>query len=191
MVASNKSATTTSPLLIWEDTLLVAPAKPGYTLANIHADRYSNVVLQFVRPWVCPLTKIFMRNCDQELGLPILIVHTRSCWMNIAPPAIDKGMPTRGLSRVAEPTLHRESLYLPLSLKQIPEVEEEEEDNETSTTMELPNQQLGPNRAPRAQRYVWFCCQCGDGPSAVKYVSICTECNHPRCGACTVATTKA
>jgi hypothetical protein len=39
--------------------------------------------------------------------------------------------------------------------------------------------------------YLWFCCQCGDGPSEVTYVSTCLECDHPRCGDCTVQTIKA
>ncbi|KAE9365297.1 hypothetical protein N431DRAFT_549536 [Stipitochalara longipes BDJ] len=125
--------------------------------------------------------------CETELTFSV--DHTRLCWMNIALPVIDDKMPVQLLNRMAELSLRRKSKSPLSSLNTIIEVEEDVRDNSLKTMMPFPSsQQLGPGHTPRKRRYMWFCCQCGDGPSDVDYVSSCTECYHPRCRTCKVAT---
>jgi hypothetical protein len=107
--------------------------------------------------------------------------------MDIAPATFDERMPALRMNQVGESTLGQENISLLSNLNPIFEVEEEDDDIVTS--MSTPSgQQLGPENASRKQRYMWYCCQCGDGPSDVDYVSCCTECYHRRCGACSVKT---
>jgi hypothetical protein len=156
------------------------------TLAKLYA-RFSNLVLRLVRTRVCTHLKLSIYSGDQELDLRIYTDPTLLCWMNIAPAAIDERMPVQRLNQVGDATLRRESPSLPSSLNPILEVEEENVDDLPRTTMPTPSsQQWGPEHAPRKRRYMWFCCQCGDGPSDSEYVSNCTECYHRRCGTCSV-----
>jgi hypothetical protein len=120
--------------------------------------------------------------------------------MNIATAAIDEEMLARHSNRVAEPIRRRESISLLPSLEPIAEVEEEEDGEEEpqmgammrniTLTASSPIQQLGPPKPQKKKRYVWYCCQCGDGPNEVHYVGACLECYHPRCGGCSVKATK-
>jgi hypothetical protein len=118
--------------------------------------------------------------------------HTRLCWMNTALVAIDEKMPAQPLNQMGELSLRWKSRSLLPSLNTIIEVDEDAGGDSPKTTMLFPsNQQLGPTHTSKRRRYMWFCCQCGDGPSDVDYVTSCTDCFHPRCNGCEVATKRA
>lgn len=170
--------------------LLTASTRPSYTLTSSYAAGLSDVVLQLVRPWVCPLPNSTYKPVVIEnwAYLRMSVDHTPSCWMSIAPLVSGERITMQRLNQ-AGVNIQQENLYSRPSLKASLEVEEE--NTESSGAPMLSGQQLGPHHHPKPRRYTWFCCQCGDGPSTVKYVPACTECYHTRCCSCTVITSKA
>jgi hypothetical protein len=111
--------------------------------------------------------------------------------MSIVPAAIDAKMSVQRLNQVGVPFHLKERTTLLSGLMSILEVEEDDDDELWRTTISsLPSQQLGSGHASKKRLYIWFCCECGDGPSSVKIIPACPECSHRRCDTCTVTTTK-
>ena len=131
-------------------------------------------------------------NFNRDWGLlSLLSGHTHLSWTSTALAAIDAKMTVQDLNWMGDLRFRWKSRSLLPSLNMILEFEEDVDNNLPRTTMLLPStHQLGPGHTPGKRRYMWFCCQCGDGPSDVDYVSNCTDCDHPRCRFCGVAPKK-
>jgi hypothetical protein len=65
------------------------------------------------------------------------------------------------------------------------------------TPRPVSNRELPPEPAPKVlprssnagkprPPYRWHCCQCGDGPNSLTYVTGCLSCYHPRCDECSI-----